>query len=80
MQENQQIEFKVSWKDEFLKHICAFANTLGGKLYIGIHDNGIIAGVLDSKKLMEDIPNKVIQALGISVDVEVKTQDGKDII
>ncbi len=80
MNENQQTEFKELWKDEFLKHICAFANTLGGRLYIGIKFNGTIVGVKDSKKLMEDIPNKIIQMLGITVNIDSKIIEGKEII
>ncbi|MDG6250511.1 helix-turn-helix domain-containing protein [Methanocalculus sp.] len=30
MIESQNIEFKESWKDEYLKTLCAFANTNGG--------------------------------------------------
>ncbi|MEI7597403.1 MAG: ATP-binding protein [Bacteroidota bacterium] len=30
MEESQHIEFKESWRDEFLKHICAFANSQVG--------------------------------------------------
>ena len=29
MKENQQIEWKQSWRDEYLKWICGFANTEG---------------------------------------------------
>ena len=36
MKESQKTEFKVSWRDEYLKHICAFANTQGGSLFIGV--------------------------------------------
>lgn len=36
--ESQSIEYKKIWRDEYLKWICAFANTEGGKLYIGIDD------------------------------------------
>ena len=43
--ENQNIEFKESWRDEYLKWICGFANAQGGKLYIGIDDNGKVVGV-----------------------------------
>ena len=35
MIENQYIEFKRVWKDDYLKSICAFANAQGGTLYIG---------------------------------------------
>lgn len=78
--ENQYIEFKESWRDEFLKHICAFANTKGGNLIIGISDNGNVTGVQNSKKIIEDIPNKVVQLLGIIVDVELKTLNNKEIV
>ncbi|MBU4479200.1 MAG: putative DNA binding domain-containing protein [Candidatus Omnitrophica bacterium] len=36
--ENQNKEYKQSWNDNCLRTICAFANTAGGKLYIGIDD------------------------------------------
>ena len=39
--ENQDIEFKLLWKDEYLKWICGFANAQGGKIYIGIDDGGL---------------------------------------
>ena len=56
MGESQNIEYKESWRDEYLKWICGFANSQGGILYVGIKDNGKICGVSDSKKLMEDLP------------------------
>lgn len=80
MAENQNIEWKESWRDEYLKWICGFANAQGGKIYIGTSDDGCIVGVSDSKKLLEDIPNKVRDILGIIVDVNLHTLDGKDYI
>ncbi len=67
--ENQNIEFKSNWKDEYLKWICGFANASGGIIYIGKDDFGNIVGLKDSKKLLEEIPNKVRDVLGILVDV-----------
>jgi hypothetical protein len=32
MKENQNIEWKQSWRDEYLKWICGFANAVGGML------------------------------------------------
>lgn len=75
--ESQYIEFKESWRDEFLKWICGFANAQGGMLYIGIKDNGDVCGMQDAKKLMEDIPNKVCDILGILVEVNLKEKDEK---
>lgn len=80
MGESQNIEWKESWRDEYLKWICGFANAQGGKIYIGTNDDGTVIGVQDSKKLMEDIPNKVRDVLGIIVDVNLLTEDGKEYI
>ena len=77
MPENQNIEWKESWRDEYLKWICGFANADGGKIVIGKDDNGNIVGVKNPKKLLEDIPNKVRDILGILVDVNLhETPDG----
>jgi ATP-dependent DNA helicase RecG len=35
MHENQNIEFKSSWHDEYLKWICGFAKAQGGIIFIG---------------------------------------------
>ena len=78
--ETQNIEFKPTWRDEYLKVICAFANADGGKLVIGVDDNGNLEGVRNSKKLLEDIPNKIRNKLGIIPSVEVERKGGKDII
>ena len=40
MPEIQTIEPKSSWRDEYLKWICGFANAQGGTLFIGKDDNG----------------------------------------
>ena len=75
--ESQNVEYKQSWKDEYLKWICGFANAQGGTIYIGIDDNGKVVGVDDAKKLMEDIPNKIVNYLGIVNDVDLLNKDGK---
>ena len=80
MPEQQNIEWKESWRDEYLKWICGFANAQGGKLYIGCDDNGKVVGVQDSKKLLEDIPNKIRDAMGIVVDVNRLTEGDKEYI
>lgn len=78
MAESQNIEYKESWRDEYLKWLCGFANAQGGTIYIGIDDAGNVVGVKDIKKLMEDIPNKTQSGLGIVADVNKHTKDGKD--
>lgn len=38
--ENYNLEYKRIWNDDYLKTIVAFANTNGGKLLVGVDDNG----------------------------------------
>ena len=73
MAESQNIEYKESWRDEYLKWVCGFANAQGGTIYIGINDNGKVVGVQNVKKLLEDIPNKIQSHLGIVEDVNKHT-------
>ena len=73
--ESQNIEFKQSWRDEYLRWICAFANTDGGTLYIGVDDNGNICGIDDSHKLTEDIPNKIRNTMGLVCNVHLLTDN-----
>ena len=37
MAENQNIEYKESWRDEYLKWLSGYANACGGTLFIGYH-------------------------------------------
>ncbi|WES99879.1 ATP-binding protein [Chryseobacterium arthrosphaerae] len=76
--ENQNTEYKESWRDEYIKWICGFANATGGKMYIGIDDKGNLKGISDAKKLSEDLSNKVKDILGILVDVNIQSDGGKD--
>ena len=77
MAESQNIEYKESWRDKYLKWVCGFANAQGGTIYIGIDDTGNVVGMKNIKKLLEDIPNKIRQGLGIVADVNKLTKDGK---
>lgn len=76
--ENQHIEWKVVWKDEYLKWISAFANADGGVLEIGRNDAGVVVGLSDASKLLEVMPNKVRDVLGILVRVNLKSEAGKE--
>lgn len=80
MPEKQNIEWKAKWKDEYLEWICGFANAQGGKIYIGCNDDGEVIGVTNAKKLMEDIPNKIRDAMGIIVDVNLLEKNGLEYI
>jgi ATP-dependent DNA helicase RecG len=69
--ESQLIEWKESWRDEYLKWICGFANAEGGTLVIGKNDDGVIVGIDNARRLLEEIPNKARDILGVIVDVNL---------
>jgi len=50
--ESQNTEWKSSWRDEYLKWICGFANAQGGRLEVGRNDKGILVGLPDAKQLL----------------------------
>ena len=66
MSESQNVEWKESWRDEYLKWVCGFANAQGGVLEIGRNDRGVVVGVKDVLRLLEEIPNKAQALLGIA--------------
>lgn len=78
--ESQNVEYKESWQSEYLRWICGFANAHGGKIYIGIDDNGNVVGVKNSRQLMEDIPNQIQSTFGIMADVNMYEKDGREYI
>ncbi len=78
--ESQNIEYKESWRDEYLKWICGFANAQGGRIYIGVNDQKEVIGVPDAKKLMEDTPNKIVNHLGIMGDVNLLIEGDKEYV
>jgi len=80
MSETQNIEYKSSWRDEFLKEICGFANAQGGKLFIGKDDKGNVVAVKNAEKLLEDLPNKITTILGIVADVNLHETEQGDYI
>lgn len=57
--------------------MCGFANAQGRRIYIGKDDDGNVVGVEDYKKLMDDIPNKIKNNLGITADVNLLQEDDK---
>jgi ATP-dependent DNA helicase RecG len=78
--ESQRTEWKSSWDPEHLKTLCAFANTDGGEMTIGIDDSGSVIGVKDPEELLKDIPSSIRGGLGILPSVDEVSVDGKTCI
>ena len=80
MPENQNHEWKAGWRDEYLKWICGFANAQGGVLEIGRDDAGEPVGVANAAKLLEDLPNKIRDVLGIVPQIDALSEGGKELV
>ncbi len=78
--ENQNIEWKSIWKDEYLKWVCGFANAEGGTMYIGVNDKGKVVGIINHQKLLKDLPNKIRDILGIMAEVNLHSEGNKHFI
>ena len=82
--ETENVELKTIVVDDIKKEIIAFANCNGGKLYIGIQDNGTVIGVDDPDKVALQISNMVRD--GIKPDItmflhyETIVENGKSIV
>ena len=75
MPESQNIEYKSNWRDDYLKWICGFANSNGGKLFIGIDDDGKVIGIDNHRELLERLPNKFRDILGVFAEVNLQSEN-----
>ena len=82
--ESETIELKEIVVDDIKKEIIAFANCDGGKLYIGVQDDGTVVGVDDPDSVSLQISNMVRDAIkpDVTMFLHYKTieEDGKEIV
>ena len=62
-QESETVELKTIIVDDIKKEIIAFANCQGGKIYIGVQDNGEVIGMDDPDGAALQISNMVRDAI-----------------
>ena len=69
--ESETVELKEIYTPDLKKEIIAFANTIGGTIYIGIDNNGEIVGIDDADFVMQQISNSLRD--GIRPDISMFT-------
>ena len=83
-QESETVELKAIVVEDIKKEIIAFANCDGGKLYIGVQDDGTVLGVNDPDKVALQVSNMVRDSIkpDITMFLHYKTieENGKKII
>ena len=72
------VERRASWRDEHLDCICGLANGRGGVLEIGREVRREAIGATDLLRLADEIPDKVRSVLSIVVNVDVRSDRGRD--
>ena len=82
--ESNKIELKSKYTDQIVKEIVAFINADGGKIYIGINDDGTVCGaqkIDESLRSISDIITTQIEPNAIdSVKTELEIIEGLPVI
>jgi predicted HTH transcriptional regulator len=81
--ENQHLDFKFAINDskKIARSLVAFANTLGGKLLIGVKDNGNITGVrTDEEYYMAEAAANMHCRPPVYFETKVWNVDGKKVL
>lgn len=78
--ESDTVEFKESWTDKALKDLAAFANSRGGRLYVGVSDKGKIVGATSDDHQQLLVANQIESKLRIAAEVTSATQQGNRLL
>lgn len=82
--ESETVELNSVVVDDIKKEIIAFANSNGGKLYIGIADDGTVVGVDDTDEVTQQVANMVRDAIkpDVTMFIHYTTEEanGKQIV
>jgi ATP-dependent DNA helicase RecG len=53
--EGVMLEYKEGISGSFARELVAFANTAGGRILLGVRDNGTVKGIADTNELQARI-------------------------
>lgn len=80
--EGERLEFKSSFSKTVIETLVAFSNSKGGKVLIGVDDDGIIKGVSITEETVQKWVNEIKQSTEhrIIPDVETVSVDSKVVV
>jgi len=77
--EHERCEFRRSFGKEALRTLCAFANTKGGEVWVGVGDDGSVVGASVGEESLRDWANRIREELGINARLELGEVEGKPV-
>ena len=78
---HQDFKFEISDARKIAKSISAFSNTEGGRLLVGVKDNGKIAGVRSEEEIyMIEAAAKMYCTPEVNISNKIFKVQGKDIL
>ena len=82
--ESNKIEFKSKYTNKLIREIVAFINADGGKIYIGIEDNGNVIGAKNIDETLRSIADiittQIEPAATDIVTPEIQVIDGQPVV
>lgn len=82
--ENKTIEFKREYVEDIKNTVIAFANTDGGKIYLGVNDDGQPCGIADLDSTMLKVSNSIRDSIRPDVtlftDYTINELEGKPVL
>jgi ATP-dependent DNA helicase RecG len=84
LKEGLNIEFKRQYVKDLNKTVVAFANTNGGRIYIGIDDYGDVVGLSNPDKELLKLTNSIRDSIKPDITLltsgTIETINGKDVV
>ena len=82
--ESRTVEWKSSLSEtkEIIQSVCAFSNTFGGRVVVGVDDAGVVCGVEIGRSTLEKLSNQIAQSTDPSIipDIAAHNVGGKTIL
>ncbi len=80
LREGQRLELKRQWTDRALEDLASFANTDGGRLFIGVEDSGKVIGFHGDDAEIQKIANIIHTRLGLTPHILLQEIENRPVL
>ncbi len=71
-EESENVEFKKIVTEDIKKEVIAFANGLGGVIYVGVSDDGDVQGLEHPDQVMQQLANMIRDSIKPDVTLFIR--------